>query len=243
MSTEPPIPQSQIDALLAGHALGDLDSDEREQLAALLQQNPSLQQRLDEFRTTLELLPLALPATAPPPPRLRQRLLAGTTAPNRERPTVRDRQAGGWLVPTLLGAALLVLGLQLHQTRQQVAQLQEQLLPAATTLQAVNRRLPLRAMDPTNRAGGEVLVTGNPAHNMLVIDSLPPLSTHQTYRLWAKVNGRDVGCVAFVPDRHGHVGMPIPTSPTTQASSVSVSVETDPYGTTPSGPTVLATQI
>jgi anti-sigma factor RsiW len=64
-----------IDALLAGHALGDLDDGERQQLAALLRQRPELRSRLDEFSTTLDLLPLALPATAGPPARLRRRLL------------------------------------------------------------------------------------------------------------------------------------------------------------------------
>ena len=64
-----------IDALLAGHALGDLDDGERQQLAALLRQRPELRSRLDEFSTTLDLLPLALPATAAPPARLRRRLL------------------------------------------------------------------------------------------------------------------------------------------------------------------------
>ncbi|MEA5412974.1 hypothetical protein VB737_14475, partial [Synechococcus sp. BA-120 BA3] len=64
-----------IDALLAGHALGDLEESEREQLAMLLRERPELRQRLEEFSTTLELLPLALPATAVPPPALRRRLL------------------------------------------------------------------------------------------------------------------------------------------------------------------------
>lgn len=72
-----------IDALLAGHALGDLDDGERQQLAALLRQRPELRSRLDEFSTTLDLLPLALPATAAPPARLRRRLLE---PPRPERP-------------------------------------------------------------------------------------------------------------------------------------------------------------
>jgi hypothetical protein len=85
-----------------------------------------------------------------------------------------------------------------------------------------------------------VLVTGNPSHNLLVLDDLPPLPPDKTYRLWAKVNGREVGCVPFLPDSRGHVAMPIPTSPTSQASSVSVSVETVPDGQTPRGPMVLS---
>jgi hypothetical protein len=129
---------------------------------------------------------------------------------------------------------------QLQQTRQQVAQLQQRLQPIEPNLRAVNRRLPLRAMDSGGRIAGEVLVTGNSSHNLLVLDDLPPLPPDKTYRLWAKVNGREVGCVPFVPDNDGHVAMPIPTSPTSQASSVSVSVETVPDGQKPRGPMVLS---
>ncbi len=239
MTAEPSLPQSKIDSLLAGHALGDLDAEEREQLADLLRQRPELRTRLEEFSTTLELLPLALPTTEAPPARLLQRLVERSSAagPNQG---VRPIPAGNVLIPALMGAALLVLGVQLQQTRQQVAQLQQQLQPIAPNQRAVNRRLPLRAMDFGGRPAGEVLVTGNPSHNMLVLDDLPPLPPDKTYRLWAQVNGRQVGCVPFVPDRHGHVAMPIPTSPTSQASRVSVSVESVPDGQTPRGPMVLS---
>lgn len=239
MTADPSLSQSRIDFLLAGHALGDLDAEEREELADLLRQRPELRTRLEEFSTTLELLPLALPATEAPPARLRQRLLERSSAVSPNQGVSRIR-AGSWLIPALMGAALLVQGVQLQQTRHQVAQLQQRLQPIEPNLRAVNRRLPLRAMASSGRLAGEVLVTGNPSHNLLVLDELPPLPPDKTYRLWAKVNGREVGCVPFVPDSHGHVAMPIPALPTSQASSVSVSVETVPDGQTPRGPMVLS---
>lgn len=242
MTPESPIPQEQIDALLAGHALGDLESAEREQLAALLQGNPALQQRLEEFRTTLQLLPLALPGTTAPPSRLRRRLLTGPASAAARPGGQREQRRGPapWLLPALMGAGLLVLGVQLQQTRQQLALVQRQLQPTGSSLQAVNRRLPLRALASAGGPAGEVLVTGNPDHNLLVLDGLPPLAKNQTYRLWARVNGRDIGCVPFAPDRNGHVAMPIPSSPTSQASSVSVSLETVPDGRAPQGPMLLS---
>lgn len=202
-----------VDALLAGHALGDLDELERAQLAELLRQQPALRQRLDEFSTTLELLPLALPANTVPPPSLRQRLLAGPAAP---------RLPG--LIAAALGLGLLVMGVQLHRTQAQLAQLQRQ-LASGNPFSTTSRRLPLRAMAEEGAASGEVIVTGNPTHNMLMVEGLPPPPPAHTYRLWATVNGRLVGCVPFVPDGKGHVAMPIPTSPTSQASSVAVSIE------------------
>ncbi|MDM7951845.1 MAG: anti-sigma factor [Cyanobium sp. CZS 25K] len=229
-ATNTPDPSS-IDTLLAGHALGDLEEDEREQLAVLLRERPELRRRLEEFSTTLELLPLALPGTAVPPPGLRRRLLQPRTQPGPRRP---------WLVPALLGVGLLLLGGELYQTRQQLAGLQRQLSSAPVS---ERRMLPLQAVQPGQRASGEVLVTGNSTHNMLMLDDLPSLPPHHTYRLWATVKGRTVGCVQFVPNARGQVAMPIPLSPTSQATTVSVSVESDPTGQVPRGPVVLTSSI
>jgi hypothetical protein len=227
-----PFDAAGIDALLAGHALGDLEEAEREQLAELLRQRPELRRRLEEFSTTLELLPLALPATAEPPATLRRRLL---------HPRPQARPWRHWLGPSLLAVGLLLLGGELHRTRQQLADLQRHLPPSA--LPGERRMLPLQAMQPGLTASGEVLVTGNRTNNVLKLSDLPPLPPHQTYRLWATVSGKTVGCVHFVPNSCGQVAMPIPLSPTSEASGVSVSIEGDPTGPLPRGPMVLTSSI
>ena len=196
-------------------------------MAVLLRERPELRGRLKQFSTTLELLPLALPATALPPAGLRRRLLQHRPQPEPRWP---------WLMPALLAAGLLLLGGELHQTRQQLAVLQRQLAQAPVS---ERRMLPLQAVQPGQRASGEVLVTGNPTHNMLMLDDLPALPPHHTYRLWATVKGRTVGCVHFVPNARGQVAMPIPLSPTSEATDVSVSVEGYPTGQAPRGPMVL----
>jgi len=241
-----------IDALLAGHALGDLDDGERQQLAALLRQRPELRSRLHEFSTTLDLLPLALPATASPPARLRRRLLESPRPERSPRP---------WLVPALLGVGLVVLGLELHQTRQQLAQVQQQLqAPSRSGPNHPGRRLILastvtpsdssadRSFDPSAPASrsspsGEVVVMANSNINLLIVNNLPALPPHHVYRLWATVDGQKVGCVAFVPTAQGHVAMPIPPMPSNLASAISVTLEADPTGTVPRGPMVLSTRV
>lgn len=230
-----------IDALLAGHALGDLDSDERERLASLLQQDPGLRDRLDEFRTSLQLLPLALPATVKPPPRLRRRLL-GEAQRSSPRAGVEKSVAGRRLVPAVLGLAVLVLGVQLHQTRQQLARIEQQ-FTSTQGVTPVSRHMDLVGVDPRLRANGEVMVTGNSTHNVLMLNDLPPPPPGHVYRLWAEVDGRTVGCVAFTPTAQGHVSMLIPPLPTSRARSLRVSIEPDPMGTAPTGPTVLRSLI
>ena len=235
----PPTPAA-IDALLAGHALGDLDEQERQQLAVLLRQRPELRARLEEFSTTLDLLPLALPATAAPPLRLRRRLLE---------PSSPQRPPLPWLLPALLALGLAILGAELHQTREQLAQLQQQLQAARGPSQvSPGRRLMLTStatdtIASANTPSGEVLVTGNPTHNVLMINNLPPPPPGHMYRLWADVDGRKVGCVAFIPTEQGHVAMMIPPMPTSLANGISVTVESNPMGTVPKGPMVLSTRV
>ena len=241
-----------IDALLAGHALGDLDDGERQQLAALLRQQPELRSRLDEFSTTLDLLPLALPATAGPPARLRRRLLQ---SPRPERPP------RPWLLPALLGVGLVLLGLDLHQTRQQLAQVQQQLRdPSRSGPNHQGRRLILAStvtpsdgsadpsVDPSAPASraspsGEVVVMPNANNNRLILNNLPAPPPHHVYRLWATVDGQTVGCVAFVPTAQGHVAMPIPPMPSNLASAISVTLEASATGAVPRGPMVLSTRV
>lgn len=237
---EPPPTPAAIDALLAGHALGDLDERERQQLAGLLRQRPELRARLDEFSTALNLLPLALPATAAPPLRLRRRLLEPS---NPQRPTLP------WLLPALLALGLAILGAELHQTREQLAQVQQQLQAARGPSQvSPGRRLMLTSaatdtIASANSSSGEVLVTGNSTHNVLMINNLPPPPPGHMYRLWADVDGRKVGCVAFIPTEQGHVAMMIPPLPTSLANGISVTVESNPMGTAPKGPMVLSTRV
>jgi hypothetical protein len=234
------IPDDSLDALLAGHALGDLDEAERQRLAILLGEQPELGQRLNQFRTTLERIPLAFPQTATPPPRLRQRLLERQGAVPPARPS-RGPIPGRWLWPAVVGLALLGLGNELHQTRQQLAQIRGHLQAAVPVAQA-SRRLALAAVDPSVPASGEVMVTGNPTHNVLMLNDLPQPPPHHVYRLWADVDGQTVGCVAFVPTAQGHVAMLIPTMPTSLATRVSVTVESDQVGASPSGRMVLTSR-
>ncbi|MGB5136576.1 MAG: anti-sigma factor [Prochlorococcaceae cyanobacterium] len=227
----------RIDELLAGHVLGDLDEGERQQLREALSGDPQLQRQLDELRLTLELLPMALPDAAPPPARLRRRLLR--TEQSRHQPRAEE-QAQRWpLRPAQLGmaamaCALVALGSQVVQLRGEMASLRQ--APPATA----SRTLVLRGTAGHAGISGEVVMNPGQDHNLLLVRGLPPAPPAHVYRLWANVNGRTKGCVRFVPNADGSVAMPIPTQPSSEAQSLSITLEPlQPDGSTPDGPRLL----
>lgn len=234
-----------LDELLAGYVLGDLDESERQELQKALAGDPSLQRQLDDLRLTLQLLPMALPGAAEPPPRLRQRLLRAEQ--DRRQPGCPS-QAERWRPqPAQLGLAamafaLVALGSQVVQLRGEMASLR-QAPPAPTglgpALQA-SRTLQMRGTEGHPELSGQVVVNPGQTHNLLLIRGLPPAPPTHVYRLWASVGGTTKRCVHFVPNADGSVVMPIPSQPTSAAQALSITLEplrTD--ASTPDGPQLL----
>ena len=244
-NAHPHHPDPDLDELLAGYVLGDLDERERDDLRAALAADPDLQRQLDELRLTLELLPLALPGAPVPPARLRQRLLGKE---QQRHPSQPDAPARGWrprpiqLGLTAMAFGLVALGTQVVQLRGEMASLRR--TPPATAglapaLQA-SRTLPLRGTEGYDGISGEVVVNPAQGHNLLLIRGLPPAPPAHVYRLWANVGGRIKGCVHFVPNADGSVLMPIPTQPTSEAQGLSITLEPlRPDAGTPHGPQLL----
>ncbi|MEB3323202.1 MAG: anti-sigma factor [Synechococcaceae cyanobacterium] len=231
--TTPDRDPAPLEELLAGHALGDLDEAEREQVQRLLRADPSLRERVEELSTTLQLLPLALGGEERPPARLRRRLLA---AAQEGRPRLRlPPPRWGTLVTAAMACALVVMGVQVRQLRLQLAQRQE-------AGEAASRILVLHGNGGDARTAAQVLVHTDRGHNTLVVRGLPPAPPRHVYRLWADVEGRTVGCVRFLPDDQGQVAMPIPSEPSGSARSLRITLEPlVPDGERPHGPALLTT--
>ena len=246
--------EPQIDALLAGHALGDLDPDECELVEQLIRNSPALKKRLEEFRASLQLIPLALPITGEASSDLRERLVQ-MDQPVAGQPV--GRISGGvtpvWrrrleqIALALLGLGLFVVGMQQQRTAQQLVAIEDAMSTRPTRMTSEHdgrspRQITLISANPAMRATGELLVTGNGTHNVLLLNQLPPAPQGKVYRLWAQVEGKQVGCVSFAPTDQGHVGLLIPTTPTTAANGISVSLESSPSGRTPEGQVVLTSR-
>jgi hypothetical protein len=143
-----------------------------------------------------------------------------------------------------MACALVALGSQVVQLRGEMAELRRNpAAPAATALEPAlqaSRTLPLRGTAGHPQLSGQVVVNPDQTHNLLVISGLPPAPPSHVYRLWANVGGATKGCVRFVPDAAGRVEMPIPSHPSSEARSLSITLEplrTD--GTEPDGPQLL----
>ncbi len=216
-------PDPDLDELLAGYVLGDLDERERDDLRDALAADPDLQRQLDDLRLTLELLPMALPGAPVPPARLRQGLLGKE---QQRHPARRWRPRPIQLGLTAMAFGLVALGTQVVQLRGEMTSLR--------------RTPPLRGTEGHGGISGEVVVNPAQGHNLLLIRGLPPAPPAHVYRLWANVGGTTKGCVHFVPNADGSVLMPIPSQPTSEAQGLSITLEPlRPDASTPDGPELL----
>lgn len=239
-----------LDQLLAGYVLGDLQDEELLTLRDALASDPQLQRQLDDLQLTLQLLPMALPADASPPANLRRRLLNHRTPS--ELVSTQSRGLPARLTSRLAAAALVALTAAVSMLGVQVIHLQKELAAVVTrsssplaiadaTPPSAPRVLLLRSSNHLNpNLSGELLVSPDRGHNQLAIRGLPaPPPTH-VYRLWATTNGMTKGCVRFVPNADGTVSMPIPSQPTSKAQILTITLEPLlPDGSVPKGPQLL----
>ncbi len=238
-----------VEAMLAGYALGDLSTAEVTEVEAYIAAHPAAAAALAQLRTTLALLPLALPESQPAP-NLRSRILAAAAttptphnvidlASRRRSPAVRGTWIGGAIAAGLVG----VLGFQNYQLNQQVATLQQQVLVAQQSDQRAdqraqlvkyresidmlrqpdNRLMTLKGME--DRSSGSLIIFTTDKKAALNLKNLPPLPDGRMYRLWAMVEGQKVYCTQFEPEADGTVSLMIPLDQLGAAREVAVTID------------------
>jgi anti-sigma-K factor RskA len=115
MSQQPTLSETHEDLLLA-YALGVLSADEMQQLSVLLKERPELRKELAEMRQVADVLPYALPDSAPSAD-LRQRVIdraMGVETPVTTPVPALDRRAwwrGPWVAALSAGLAAVLLAL------------------------------------------------------------------------------------------------------------------------------------
>ncbi|MFG6107041.1 anti-sigma factor [Leptothoe sp. EHU-05/26/07-4] len=191
-----PLPEEKY-MLLSGYVLGDLTSEEVEQVEQLALDDPAVLKELHSLEASFELLPQGLTQISPPAS-LRERFFVPSKS--LETAPVLPQGSKGVIWKILVGlAAIATLALATDnlRLRQQLAQQLEEDRVAAI-LQQPNSRLIALTGNGTNAAGTLLFTPGNWQEVIVSLGDLPPLPPDEVYRMWlALENGTVIYCGEF----------------------------------------------
>jgi anti-sigma-K factor RskA len=237
-----------IEELLPFYALGTLSPAERAQVEKYVASHPEARTQLDEMLQAASALPYAAPA-AEPPPALKKQLMervradaASSAASQRE----RTRPLGGWLMPALSFASLVVAiaavlwGLSLRgevlRVQAQTAALQQELNSQRTVLAQITspqaKTFAIAGTQLQPAAHGQVIADASTGSAVLIVSGLQPLAPDRTYEFWLIQGKSAVPAGLFNVDSEGRAILPVPHN-ATLASYNAVGVSIEPAGGSP----------
>ncbi|MFM7601370.1 MAG: anti-sigma factor domain-containing protein [Pseudanabaena sp.] len=253
--------------LLAGYVLGDLEPEEVTEMHQLIAEHPEIITEIDHLQETLAMLPLGLSETYPASS-LRDRIAAVAIPTNIESlladpldltidsasPIKRSpHRRNIWKLATIglssLGAiALIALGFDNYQMRQQIASNQVELQKHRQTIAmlqgADNRMISLKGMGAIPAASGSVMIAPTEKTAMISIQNLMPIPQDNSYRLWAIVDGKKVDCAQFRPDEQGKVFIKVPlASALKQSTTLIITIEPNQDMPEPTGEMVMKGEV
>ncbi|MCL1491068.1 MAG: anti-sigma factor [Pseudanabaena sp. Salubria-1] len=258
--------------LLAGYVLGDLDPEEVIEMHKIILEHPEIVSKIDHFQETLAMLPLGLSETQPAK-NLRDRiasqaipitvenLLTDPLDPsidslnNPLTPIINrsPRRRNLWKLATIglssIGAiALIALGFDNYQMRQQIASNQIELQKHSATIAMLqgsdNRMISLKGMGAIPAASGSVMIAPTEKTAMISIQNLRQIPQDNSYRLWAIVDGKKVDCAQFRPDEQGKVFVKVPLgSALKQTTTLIITIEPNKDMPEPTGEMVMKGEV
>jgi anti-sigma-K factor RskA len=257
--------------LLAGYVLGDLDPEEVIEMHKIILEHPEIVTKIDHFQETLAMLPLGLSETYPDN-NLRDRIASQAipitienllTDPldlsidslNAPLETINQspRRRNLWKLATIglssIGAiALITLGFDNYQMRQQIASNQIELQKHSSTIAMLqgsdNRMISLKGMGAIPAASGSVMIAPTEKTAMISIQNLRQIPQENSYRLWAIVDGKKVDCAQFRPDEQGKVFMKVPlASALKQSTTLIITIEPNQDMPEPTGEMVMKGEV
>ena len=241
-----PLPQD-LEELIAGYVLGNLDPQEVQEIEQLLAENPDLIAEVNGLQETLALLPYGLPEVFPPT-HLRAAILSSTTfdpSPEIKAKIKTNSIPLAWTlilvgVPTLLA---IFFGGESYRLRQDLVTAQSQIMQQKDAIamlqQSSTSLVALKGMDMASAASGNMVMTPGESQAVLVLRNLPTLPEGKVYYLWAVAGDKKFPCGTFKAGSHGNVvsKFAIPNSENIEA--LIVTVEASPSATEPAGPMVM----
>ncbi len=230
---------------LVEYVLGELRRDEAQALEQLMRGDAQLAAEVRRLRQVFDLMPYA--ALADPPPELRARVLDAaaartrqTTTPAAPAPRAPRRIVWSQFAAAAAAALALAFGIDAWRTRRELTLQHE--MTAALQEPNVVRSFALAGTGAARGAIGRVALDLDAKKGAVVLKGMPALPEGQVYRLWAKVNEKDVPCGEFRADRTGAVlaQFVVPVeSYTAPLGKLFVTVEPSSLPATPTGPTVM----
>ena len=227
-----------IEELLAGYVLGNLDEEELVFFNQQLIANPELKEQVAQLEATLSLMPYSLPDDVPQN-NLRSQMLnrAQTKSPLKYR-----LHRWGWAIGAITTLSSVWLGFNNYNLRQQLAlqetQLQEQQELIALWHQPNNRLVSLKGFDDV-AVSGSLFIAPERNKAILALQNLQPLSGKQVYRLWAISQEKTTGCVDFTPNEEGMVHLEFADDALDNADSVLITIEPEANTLQPEGSEIL----
>lgn len=174
-----PMSPDQLQLLIAGYVLGDLDPDEAAEFERLLAEDSAIAEEVARMQKALE-LSFVLPDVAPPD-HLRSAILSAHDQLE-HRPAARPRTSRRRTWERTIGAAaavlIVALGINNYRLWQALRSTQTEVRPAETltyTLQPKGSATP---------ASAQVVVNPTTLEGVLTTQNLPPLPPEKTYVLW-----------------------------------------------------------
>ncbi|VEP11386.1 conserved hypothetical protein [Hyella patelloides LEGE 07179] len=228
-----------LEEILAGYVLGDLDEAELIWLNKQLAINPALKEQIAQLKATFTLMPYGLSEEIPKTD-LRSQILTKAQAQS------RSSQPNRWsrIISTVTVLSTLWLGFNNYNLRQQIAtgktQLQSQQELIALLRQPNNRLVTFQGLNDVVTASGSLFISPEKKKAVLVLQNLEPLPGNQVYRLWAVSQKQKIGCANFIPNAEGTVHIEISSDEALMnASSVLITIEPRADTTEPLGSEIL----
>lgn len=250
--TGPLLPE-RLEELMAGYVLGNLSSEEAEELNQLLTEHPELATEVQHLQEVLEVLPYALPEVELPQ-HLRGVILNTTSADHSAAPS--NFKPRPWRTLTrsplfwsrIIGSAavllVLALGLDNYRIRLKSTSMEAKVARQKDVIAMLQKPdthvVPLKGMAQASAATGSMLMTPSESKAVLILQNLPILPKGQFYQLWTVKNDEKIPWGQFRTSKHGTVFVKLSRPSNFEVTALVITVEVSPTPTTPGGPMVMA---
>ncbi len=243
--TESLLPE-RLEELIAGYVLGNLSSEEAEELRQLLTEHPKLSAEIHRLQEVLELMPYALPEVDPPQ-HLRSAILEAADV-SIKRDSNPLRSVFPWSQIAGIAALLvLILGVDNYRIRQHLSTIQAEIVRQKDVIAMLQNPqthlVSLKGMDMASAASGSIVMTPGEQKVVLILQKLPTLPQGQFYQLWAVVNGEKIPSGQFNASSQGTVFTKLSAPPSSKVTALVVTVEVSAAPISPSGPMVMTSSL